>query len=394
MMIPVLMLVAIPLTSVVVNLITDDSPDQVVDPGDNPLATVGYVDLAGVLAGGGSQDSAKLYGDSAEGVQAVQQGEIDTLFILPTDYFKSGVVEEYQAPGEGRNLWGSPAEWAFGDFLRHNLVAGQLEGDLLARALNPASYQRFEVEDDGAVSEQITTTQEVGELLVPILFGVLLMMSLLGGSAVLVRTVYEEKETRMVEMLVTSASPLSIMTGKLLAMMSAGLIQAAVWVTAGAFALPAVFHRIPGGQELTISPGLLITVSASFVLGYFLFSVLALFMASVVNSQKAANQGTGIFALLAAFPFWLIGLWMNVSPDNMLAQIITWIPFSAPAMLMIRSAMGGVMSGGEIAGVMGVIAATALVMLWVTARVFRAGILLSGQRITGRNVFEALRHAD
>lgn len=392
--IPVLMVVAIPLTPVVVNLIDDDDPDRAVDAGDSPLATVGYVDAAGVLAGPGSQDSPKLYGDSAEGTQAVVQGEIDTLFVLPAGYMDSGAVEEYEVAGEGRNLWGSPAEWAFSGFLRYNLVAGQLDDDLLARALNPANFQRFEVERDGAVSAEVHTAQEVGELLVPMLFGVLLMMSVLMGSGALVRTVYEEKETRMVEMLITSASPLSILTGKLLAAMSAGLIQAAVWVTVGAFAMPAIFHRIPGGQELTISPGLLATVSASFVLGYFLFSVLALFVASVISSQKAANQGVGIFALFAMFPIWLIGLWMNVGPDNILAQIFTWIPFSAPVMLMIRPAMGSVMSSGEIAGVLAVMAVTALAMLWVAARVFRAGILLSGQRITGRNVFEALRHAD
>ena len=392
--IPVLMLIAIPLTPVVVNLITDDDPDKAADVSEDPLATVGYVDAAGVLAGPGSQDSPKLYGDSTEGVQAVQRGEIATLFVLPAGYMESGVVEEYEVAGEGRNLWGSPAEWSFGGFLRYRLVARHLDDDLLARALNPANFQRFEVEGDGTVSAEVHTAQEVGELIVPMLFGVLLMIAVLTGSGALVRTVYEEKETRMIEMLITSASPLSIMTGKLLAMMSAGLIQAVVWVTAGAFALPAIFHRIPGGQELTISPGLLATVSVSFVLGYFLFSVLALFVASVINSQKAANQGVGIFALFPMFPIWLIGLWMNVGAENILARIFTWFPLSAPVMLMIRPAMGGVMSFGEIAGVMGVMAVTALVMLWVAARVFRAGILLSGQRITGRNVFEALRHAD
>jgi len=392
--IPVLMLIAIPLTPVVVNLIVDDDPDKAADVSEDPLATVGYLDAAGVLAGAGSQDSPKLYGDSTEGVQAVQRGEIDTLFVLPAGYMEFGVVEEYEVAGEGRNLWGSPAEWAFGDFLRYELVAGHLDDDLLARALNPANFQRFEVEEDGAVSAEVTTTQEVGELMVPMLFGMLLMIAVLTGSGALLRTVYEEKETRMIEMLVTSASPLSILTGKLLALSLGGLIQTAVWVTVGAFALPAIFHRIPGGQELTISPGLLVTVSVSFVLGYFLLSVVALFIASVVSSTKSAQQYTGLLSLLIGLPVWMIGLWMNVGADHILARIFTWFPFSAPTMLMIRPAMGSQMSGGEIAAVLAVVAATGLVLLWVAARVFRAGILLSGQRITGRNVFEALRHAD
>ena len=101
-----------------------------------------------------------------------------------------------------------------------------------------------------------------------------------------------------------------------------------------------------------------------------------------------------MMSLLIGLPVWMIGLWMNVGADHILAQIFTWFPFSAPTMLMIRPAMGSEMSGGEIAAVLGIVAVTALVLLWVAARVFRAGILLSGQRITGRNVADALRHAD
>jgi len=51
-------------------------------------------------------------------------------------------------------------------------------------------------------------------------------------------------------------------------------------------------------------------------------------------------------------------------------------------------------SVGEIAASLAIVAVTALLLLWVTARVFRAKILLSGQRITDRNVWIALRYAD
>jgi len=386
-----MMLIAIPVTPLIVNLIVDDTP---ADTGEEaPLERVGYADPADVLAGSESQDWPRLYNDRAEGIQAVQQGEIDTLFILPADYLESGEVEEYEPAGVGRNLWGSPAEWSFAYFLRAQLTAGHLEGDLLTRVLDPAYYQRFEVEVDGVV-RGITTTVEVGELIVPILFGLLLMTAVLTGSGALLRTVYEEKETRMVEMLVTSASPLSLMTGKLLALWTAGLIQIAVWVGVGAFAMPEVFHRIPGGGEMTIQAGLLVTIALSFVLGYFLFSVLAMFIATVVNSTQAAQQYTGLMSLLVGLPVWLTGLWLNVPPDHILAQIFTYFPFSAPTMLMIRNAMGSVMSVGEIAASLAIVAVTALLLLWVAARVFRAGILLSGQRITGRNVWNALRYSD
>ena len=60
---------------------------------------------------------------------------------------------------------------------------------------------------------------------------------------------------------------------------------------------------------------------------------------------------------------------------------------------MIRLAVGSDMSGGEIAAVLLIVAATALLLLWVAARIFRAGILLAGQRVTPGNVWTALRYA-
>lgn len=197
----------------------------------------------------------------------------------------------------------------------------------------------------------------------------------------------------MIEMLVTRASPLSIMAGKLLALWSAGLIQIAVWVTVGAFAMPAVFHRIPGGRELSVSPGLVATIALCFLLGYLLFSVLALFIAALVNSTEASQQYMGLLSMLIGLPMYIVGLLLN-QPNGAVAHILTWFPFSAPTMLMIRLGLGSEMSGGEVTAALLIVAATALLLLWVTARVFRAAILIAGQRITPGNVWAALRHAD
>ncbi len=391
-----MMLIAIPMTSLIVDLVEDDADDTgIPSEGEEAfLEMVGYVDLAGVLPAAVEQDWPRFYDARDKGIEAIRQKEIDTLFVLTADYMESGKIEEYEAVGTGRNLWGSPDEWDFEGFLRYKLAEGELDTNLLSRVTDPASYQRFEVEDDGAVSDEISTALEVGELIVPILFAILLMTAVLTGSGALLRSVYEEKETRMVEMLVTSASPLSLMTGKLLALWAAGLIQIAVWIVVGVFAMPAIFHRIPGSGDLTIEADLLAIVIPSFILGYLLLSVLAMFIATVVNSQQSANQYTGLLSLLVGLPVWMIGLWMNVAPDHILAQVFTYSPFSAPTMLMIRNAMGDDMSSGEIALSLTIVAVTALVLLWITARVYRAGILLSGQQIRPRNVWLALRHAD
>ena len=398
LLIPILMGISILVTPFIVNLIESDSTD---DPGAGdaaPLESAGYTDPAGVLPGPGLQDAPRQYGDLSEGIQALQQGEIDAFFALPADYLESGEVEQYRVSGDsdggltGR-IWGSEVEWAFSEFLRYELTSEQLEDDVLTRVLWPADYQNFEIGDDGTITEATPLAQDVGELMVPLLFGVLLIIAVLTGSGALSSSVAEEKETRMIELLVTSASPLSIMSAKLLALGFAGLIQIAVWITVGAFALPAIFDRIPNGGELTIAPGLLVLVVVTFVLGYFLFSALALFIATLTSSTQDAQRSTGLLTMLMFPPIWFIGLFMS-QPDGILAQILTYFPFTAPTMLMVRLGMGSGMSSSEIVAALGIVAVTALLLLWVAARIFRAGILLSGQRITPGNVWTALRNAD
>ena len=397
----VMMLAAIPITPVVVDLLQDDESDAgeaVAWQGgsEGVLERVGYVDLAGVLPGPGDQQAPKRFSDYAEGIQAVWSGRIDTLYVLPADYLESGVVTEYETSRDsGGRFWNNnyAAEAAFRSFLRAELIAGQVDPKVLGRAIEPGRFDSFRVAEDGAVARAVPVTQEVGEFMVPTLFGVLLMIAVLTGGGSLLRSVAEEKETRMIEMLVTSASPFSIMAGKLLALGAAGLIHIAIWITVGAFAIPEIFDRIPNGSELTISAGLLITVSVSFVLGYFLFSVLSLFIATIVSSAAEGQRQTGLLGLLTGLPIWLSGVIINV-PDNLIAQILTYFPFTAPTMLMIRLGGGSEMSAGEIAGSLAIVGATGLLLLWVASRTFRAGVLLSGQRITPRSIWTALRHAD
>ena len=115
------------------------------DEVSEPLERTRYVDQVGALPGLGLQDAPKRYNDSAQGIQAVRQGEIDILFVLTADYLESGWVEQYgTSPEGGRRFSGNPdAESAFNDFLRVELIAGRVEADTLARVANPVTTGVF-----------------------------------------------------------------------------------------------------------------------------------------------------------------------------------------------------------------------------------------------------------
>ena len=142
------------------------------------LERTGYVDQAGALSGPGLQDAPKRYNDSAEGIQAVRQGEIDTLFVLTADYLESGAVEQYRTSPEGGGRFsGNPdAESAFNDFLRVELIVGQVEADTLTRVSNPGHYESFDVAADGTIATAIRILEKtVGLTMLAVLFPIAAM---------------------------------------------------------------------------------------------------------------------------------------------------------------------------------------------------------------------------
>ena len=403
----VVMIAAIPVTGFVVGLF-EDAQEEVVEeaigavaaPDDGSIESAfGYVDPAGILPGAAKDESQIREFDSKEqGVEAVRRGEIDTLFVLPTDYVESGRIEDYWTTRDRGPLWANnfQAEGRFRAFLEDALTYGRQFPPSVARAFDTGYFEQFDVEEESSAVEESggNVAQGLVELLAFLLFGVLLMIAVMTGGGTIIRSVSEEKETRMVEMLITSASPMSILTGKLAAVVLAGLMHIAVWILVGAFATPAILDQLPGEAELTISARSLVIVSFCFVLGYVLFSAFSMFVGTVVSSSAEGQRQTGLLSVLVGLPVWLIGLIINI-PDFILLKVLTYVPFTAPTMIMMRMAAGSDLSNVEIATALAIVALSAVVMTWIAARTFSVGILLSGQSITSpRSLLAAIRGAE
>ena len=284
-LIVVVMIAAIPVTGFVVGLFEDAQDEAIAgasalgpapDEGDVE-STFGYVDPAGILPGAAKDESRiREFDSKGDGIEAVRRGEIDSLFVLPADYVESGRIEDYWTTRDRGPIWDNngQAEGRFRGFLENALTYGRQFPPAVARAFDTGYFEQFDVKEETSAVEESggNVAQGLVELLAFLLFGVLLMIAVMTGGGTIIRSVSEEKETRMVEMLITSASPMSILTGKLAAVVLAGLIHIAVWILVGAFATPAILGQLPGEAELTISARSLVIVSFCFVLGYVLFS--------------------------------------------------------------------------------------------------------------------------
>ena len=379
-LVPLGLLAALVIVPMVRNAVT-------ANPSTTPLSRVGYVDDAGIILDFGIPEAPVRYNDRSAGIVGLLRGDVDALFVVPDDYVATGHVEWLRV--DGGFLADDSLAGVFREFLTVELIAGLVDPDVLDRVLRPATFTVYDVADDATVTEEAPQAQQAGEFFVPFIFAVLLMIAIFSGSGSLLQSVADEKENRMIEMIITSATPLSIMSGKVLALGFAGLIQVGIWIISAAILAPQIINEIPNAGDLGVPPELLVTVLVLFVSGYFLFAVVMAGISAATTSVREASQISAIITIPAVVPVWLSSLLVS-SPDGVVAQILSYVPVTAPTTILIRLSAGNV-SALEVATSVVVVLVSAVALLWVSARIFRAGLLLYGQRMSLRNVWAALR---
>jgi len=328
-----------------------------------------------------------------EGINALTEETVEEVFVIPEDYLKTGRVEWLHGKGAFSGLNSGPSgasSAAVRAYLRTALAGEQMTPELLTRAVGGATFERVRIGENGLPVEEDADT-EVGTIVVSLVFTLLLVFSIMMGAASLGEAIAEEKENRMIDVLLTSVKPLSLMAGKVLAIGTAQLIMITVWVGSVVVIVPRIADVIPSVFEFPINLGLLVWVLAFFLAGYFVSSVIMAGIGAVATKVQEANQLAFLVIIPLLASVYVLGLILS-NPGGVLARVLSFIPFTAPSAMMIRLAVDGVSRLESLAS-LAVIVATGMALLWVSARVFRAGLLMYGQRPNLRRMIRALREA-
>jgi ABC-2 type transport system permease protein len=229
---------------------------------------------------------------------------------------------------------------------------------------------------------------------------VLYMVILIYAVSVM-RSVLEEKTSRIVEVILSSLRPWQLMLGKILGVGAVGLTQLAVWaVVGGAFALVALPGAIAARPELAQlaavrpmlpGPGFVAYFALFFLCGYFIYSALYAAVGAMCNSDEEAQQAQLPLMLLIVIPvFALVGV--IDSPNSTVSVILSLVPFFSPFLMFARAA-GGAAPAWQIALSIALMAATVLAVAWLAGRIYRVGILMTGKRPTMRELWRWVREA-
>ena len=375
--IPVLILLGIGGFKLVSGMIT---------PSDT-VTQIGYVDHIGgfsPLYEPAGIELIRLESEDAA-THALTKREIDEFFVIPADYVATGTVARYTLEKE---LVPPPAvSSAIEGFMDSNLLASEVPPELIGRVLTPTGIVTTTLTTEGTVAED---QGGFTNFIIPALFGALLAIALNVSANYVLQSLGEEKENRLMEILLSTVSPSQLLNGKLLGRGAAGLLQVLVWAISIPLLLRLASATIGGAlSSIQAPPGLLVLGVVYFILGYLLFAVVSLAIAAICSTVREAQGIAPLFTLAAVAPFWLISPLMFF-PDSPIWTVLSFVPFSAPVMIMLRLGITGVPVWQLVAS-MAILVASILGGLWIAAKLLRIYLLMYGKRPRVREIVRALR---
>jgi len=351
---------------------------------------VGYVDQVGLFAPPlpEYEDLFIPYPNEEAAQRALFAEEIETFLLIPGDYTDTGRVVGY-SKGRGLPTAITVSEERIRPFLVDHLLAGQVDAGLRARVRAPLNLQPVSLSPEGERSED--TASFVANIAIPYAFSILLVMAIFTSSGFLLQGVSEEKESRVIEILLSSLTAMELLAGKILGLGALGLVQILFWLGSGWALIGIAVSGLALFGAIDLHLMTIVLALVYFLLGYILFATLMASAGSLGSSAREGQQIAGIFSGLTAIPFMVSSfLWTN--PNSLLVQVLSYVPLTAPVMMLQRLGMGEVppyqIAISLILLILGIGGA-----LWAGAKVFRMGLLMYGKRPSVPEILRALRQA-
>lgn len=225
---------------------------------------------------------------------------------------------------------------------------------------------------------------------------VLYMALLLYGVQVM-KTVTEEKTTRISEVLLSSVDAFSLMLGKILGMVAVALAQFAVWglcvAVASAYALTLAHAAgVNIAQYMPhVSPWLYVSFVVFFLLGFLLYASLYASIGAMVSSDQEAQQTQMPLTMVLVAAIYLVFLVM-ASPSTPLSVGLSFVPFFTPVLMLVRIAVSNPPLWQVLLSML-VCLVTFLALTKVTAKIYRVGILMTGKRPNLPELLRWLKYA-
>lgn len=335
------------------------------------------------------QDSFVIVGFNTEGktdeqIRAelstrIADKELDAYLIVPDNYSDPDAQFDFYSRKSGDLIVNETLKNALDGAVRSQRLAdANISEKQLESLSRPVKWDVTKIDESGAEKE------DAGGFLAGFAIAFMIYLNLAIYGQMVMSAVVEEKETRIAEILFSSARPFQLMMGKLIGVALAGLTQFAIWVVSAAVLLAIVAPTIAAsGVDLTlptISPLAIVYFLIYFVIGFLLYASIFALIGSMVTTVQEGGQFAflPVMLMLTGFYFSFAVIRDSNSTMSFWASVA---PFVAPMTMPVRVmqemppfwqiALSIVVNGLAICG-----------MIFVASRVYRVGMLMYGKRAT------------
>ncbi|CAN5483910.1 ABC transporter permease [soil metagenome] len=322
-----------------------------------------------------------------EAMGRVRAGEIGEFYVVPEDYVPRGHVERWVGETQGLDLGSlerrAAQEAHLADVLREALLGAEsLSAETADRILDPVQVSQTAL--DGSAPP--AGMGDIAGFLFPYAFSLLFVFSIFITSGYLLQSVTEEKENRVVEIVLSSIPALPLMAGKILGLGAAGLTQVLIWLLSVLLVLPVVGLL----SAVQIGPVTVVLTLAYFILGYICYGAIFAAVGSLAPGTREAQQYAGFLGIFAVIPLMLTTVFLT-DIDSPVVTALALFPLTAPASVLQILAVSGADIPWLLIGVSLIVLAVSTALIVVgSARLFRATVLLYGVRPSVRQIGRAL----
>lgn len=247
--------------------------------------------------------------------------------------------------------------------------------------------------DDGEAGAGAEKSMSPINYIVVYLLIILLFTSTMMTGNMIASEITAEKSSRIMEILITSVSPLSQMFGKIIGIFMVGMLQIGIFgaVIAGNILLP---HNRAVLDDFNLSVSdiniaVIVYGLIFYILGYFLYAVLFAAVGSMVSRTEELGQAVLPITMLSLVSFY-IAIFSISAPNILLLKVASFIPFTSPTAILVRIG-AGVAPTWEILTSLAILAVSILVFGWLAAKIYRTGVLMYGKRPTFKELFKAMK---
>lgn len=271
-----------------------------------------------------------------------------------------------------------------------------LTSDQIREISTPVMVDSREVdgpsEAGGAVGTEEKETSMINYGLVYVLMILFFTSSMMTGNMIAAE-VTSEKSSRIMEILITSVSPLTQMFGKIIGIFLVGLLQIAVFA-----AVVCANLMLPHNNVILSSAGLDLSQLniavlgyglVFYILGYFLYAVLFAAVGSIVSRTEELGQAIMPITVLSLAAFY-IGIFNIAASDTIFVKVAGYIPFFSPTVMLLRIGLERA-SLLEIWLSLGILVASILLFGWLAAKIYRTGVLMYGKRPSFKELRKAMK---